>query len=602
MRRLILPLLLAALFLIPAGASAADEKPVVNPQTSDVAAYAHIELKGSFPEGAQLPGLFGDLTEGLSDAVARIDKAAADAKITGLILHLNDPSVGWSKMRALRQAIGRVQAKGKKVHAYMDGASNMDYLLASACDEIVMPEAGSLMTVGLRSEVSFYKNLFDKLGVKADTLRVGEYKSAAEPYSRTEMSPEFRREMEELLEDFYQQVLSTIAQSRKMPVEKVAAAIDTAPLTAPHALELGLIDRLGYEDELESGLVRQQPGKSIKVTRKYGKKKVDTDFSGLAGMMKMMEMLMGVEQPKKKSLASKIAIIHAQGMIMPGKSQSDPLTGQSTMGSDTMIKAIRTAREDTTVKALVLRIDSPGGSALASDLIWHELERVEQPFVVSMGDVAGSGGYYIAMGADRIFADPGTITGSIGVVGMKFALDGLFQKIGVTTDVVRRGKNSGVLSFTHPFTESERQSMQKMLDTIYVQFTTKAAKGRKMEVAALEKLARGRIYSGSAALKIGLVDELGSLDNAIAWARQAAGVKPEDKLEQLILPKPTSPLEALFGPIDPNADARLSGAQVFAALREISPELAQHWGALRQLVPLAREPALTLMPFRIVVK
>jgi len=204
-------------------------------------------------------------------------------------------------------------------------------------------EAGVVMTVGVRAEITFYKKLFDMLGVKAEMLRVGEFKSAAEPYSRTEMSPEFRKEMEEILDDFYRQIITDIASSRKLPAEKVTAAIDAGPLTARQAKEFGLIDRLAYEDEIESEIARQHEGKTLKVTRNYGKKKRDTDFSGFAGMIKMMELLMGVEQPKRKNSNPKIAVIYAQGMITTGKSKSDLWSGESAMGSDTMIKAIREA-------------------------------------------------------------------------------------------------------------------------------------------------------------------------------------------------------------------------------------------------------------------
>ncbi|HLJ11006.1 MAG TPA: signal peptide peptidase SppA [Planctomycetaceae bacterium] len=571
-------------------------------QSSGKSTFAEIELKGHYPEGAHLPGIFGEMTETLDAAIGRLTKAADDEKIDGVVLKINSPTIGSAKMNAFRKAIARVQAKGKKVHAWLDGASNMDYLLASACDEIVMPEPGTLMLVGIRAEVTFYKKLFDLVGVKADMLRVGEYKSAAEPYSRTEMSPEFRKEMEEILDDRYSQLVDTIAASRKLAREKVTAAIDAGPLTARQAKDLGLIDRLGYEDDLDAALEKKADGKTFKLVKKYGKKKTDTDFSGLPGMMKMMEMLMGIEQPKRKSSNPKLAIIYANGLIMTGKSQSDFLTGESVMGSDTMIKAIREANKDATVKAIVLRVDSPGGSALASDLMWHELELVKKPFVVSMGDVAGSGGYYIAMGADRIFADPGTITGSIGVVGGKFALNGLYGKIGITTDVISRGKNSGVNSSTTGFSDNERESMQRLLNDIYDQFTTKAAQGRKMEKDKLEKLARGRVYTGSAAVKIGLVDELGSLDDAIAYAKKQAGVGPDEKLEKLVLPKATSPLESLFGSLDPNADARLGTSSLRQLLRGISPELEQNLQILHVLQALSRDRVLAVMPFRLILK
>jgi protease-4 len=344
-----------------------------------------------------------------------------------------------------------------------------------------------------------------------------------------------------------------------------------------------------------------QKDAEVKFSKGYGKKKVDTDFSGFAGFGKLMNLMMGVEPPARKSTSAKIAIINAVGPIMSGSSQAD-FFGDESMGSTTMIKAIRQARDDSTIKAVVLRVDSPGGSALASDLMWHELETLEgkKPFVVSMGDVAASGGYYIAMGADRIFAEPGTLTGSIGVVGGKLAFEKFYEKIGITTSVVQRGKNSGVLSPTMPFTETERDAMQKMLNDIYGQFTHKAAAGRKLEHEKLEKMARGRVYTGAQALKLGLVDELGTLGDAIAYAKKAAGLDPDQKLERLDLPKPVSPFEQLFGPIDPTSAAVRSTAA--GLMNHLPPEVAAQVKGLDIYELLARERILTVLPYRLLVK
>ncbi|MBC7819021.1 MAG: signal peptide peptidase SppA, partial [Planctomycetaceae bacterium] len=499
-------------------------KPPLTAQETEkpaTATWAHIELKGSYAEGPQMMSLFGDVTESLAEAIGRLDKAAKDDSVTGVVLKIDGPSIGRGKLNEFRQAIGRVRAKGKKVVAYLDSAGSGDYLVAAGCDEVVMPESGVLMLLGVRSEVSFYKNLFDLIGLKAEMLRVGEYKSAAEPYSRTEMSKEFREELEQVLGDFYDQMVEQVATGRGLTAEKVKDAIDNGPHTAAAAKELGLITRVAYEDELTGILKGDKVDTTIKLTKRYGKKKLDNDFSGPLGMIKIMNMMMGLEPQARSSKNPKIAVIHASGMIMPGASASDFL-GDSTLGSDTLVKAIEKASSDATVKAIVLRIDSPGGSALASDLIWRAIEKVEKPIVASMGDVAGSGGYYIAMGADTIFAEPGTITGSIGVVGGKIALEGLYNKVGITTSVVARGKNSGILSMTSGFTESERAAMTKLLLDIYKQFTEKAAKGRKMEYAKLEKLARGRIYSGATALKLGLIDKLGTLEDAVEHAKELA--------------------------------------------------------------------------------
>ncbi len=587
------------LFAANAPGDAADKAEAVAKKKLSV---AHIEITGGYSEGVSAPGLFGDVVETLGTALQRLDKAARDESLDAIILHISDPSIGWAKLNELRVGIQKVRAKGRKVYAWMESADTKGYLIAAACDQIVLPESGMLMLPGLRAEVSFYKNLFDKLSIEPQMLRVGEFKSAAEPYSRSEMSPAFREEMEAILDDYYRQIVETISAGRKLTPDQVKAIIDTGLHTAADAKKLGLIDVVGYEDAIESLIKGDDKTAEVKITKGYGKKKIDTDFSGFTGMAKMMNMMMGVEPTTRKSTASKIAVISATGAIMSGASSADSFFGEQTMGSTTMIKAIRQARDDSTVKAVVLRVDSPGGSALASDLMWHELEALEgkKPFIVSMGDTAASGGYYIAMGADRIFAEPGTLTGSIGVVGGKIAFEKFYEKIGITTSVVMRGKNSGVLSPTTAFTETERTAMQKMLNDIYAQFTTKAATGRKMDVEKLEKMARGRVYTGSQALQLGLVDELGTLGDAIAFAKKSAGIDPDTKLERLDLPKPTSPFESLFGPIDPSSTSL--GVTGSALLKSLPEEVASQLRGLSIYDLLAKERVLTVLPYRVKVK
>jgi protease-4 len=571
------------------------------PATKKKLSVAHIELHGHYPEGAAPPGLFGEIVETLPATLTRLEKAAKDDDLDAVVLHINGPSIGWAKLNELRTGILKMRQKGRKVYAWLESADTKDYLLATACDEIILPESGMVMMPGLRAEVSFYKNLFDMLAIQPQMLRVGEFKSAAEPYSRSEMSPAFREEMEAILDDYYRQIIEMVAKSRKLTADQVKAAIDVGLHTAADAKKLGLIDRIGYEDSIVELVKGDNKDAEVKFAKGYAKKKLDTDFSGITGMAKMMNLMMGVEPAQRKSTAPKIAIINAVGPIMTGNSQAD-FFGDETMGSNTMIKAIRQARDDSTVKAIVLRIDSPGGSALASDLMWHELETLEgkKPFIVSMGDVAASGGYYIAMGADRIFAEPGTLTGSIGVVGGKLAFEKFFEKIGITTSVVQRGKNSGVLSPTTPFSDAEREAMQKMLNDIYGQFTKKAAAGRKMDYEKLEKMARGRVYTGAQALDLGLVDELGTLADAIAFAKKAAGLDPEQKMERLDLPKPVSPFEQLFGPTDPSA-ASMQAAST-ALMKRLPADVAAQLRGLEIYELLARERVLTVLPYRMLVK
>lgn len=583
------------LVLLADAASAADEKDDKKDQPMREN-WAHIIIKGSYPEGPQMPGLFGDVTESLADITRRLDKAADDKSLSGVILHLKGTQLGWAKINELRVAIEQVRKKDKKVYAWIESGMTKDYLIATACDQIVMPESAMLILLGMRAEVSFYKNLFDWLDVKPDVLRVGEYKSAAEPYTRTEMSPAFREEMEAMLDDYFRQIKDMISKSRKLSDKKVEAAINAGPYMAAEAKKQGLVDHIAYEDQLPELITKGKPKTEVKIIKKYAKKRLDTDFSGIAGLIKLMDLLAGTNSSQRSGSGPKIAVIYATGAIMSGSSSQGGLLGVQVLGSDTFIKAVEKAAEDDQVKAIVLRVDSPGGSALASDLMWRSLKEANKPIVVSMGDVAASGGYYISMGANRIYAEPGTLTGSIGVVGGKLAVEGLYNKIGITTSVISRGKNSGTFSPMTGFSESERAAVTKMLKTVYQQFTEKAAEGRHMKYDKLEKLARGRVYTGAMAEKNGLVDELGTLDDAIEHARELGEIPKDQKFEKLILPRPTSPFEQLFGPIDAQAS---QSQQLSRMLNLLSPELGQQLKQLDLVNLLAREKTLTLMPFQI---
>ena len=567
---------------------------------------ALITIKGDYAEGPQAAGLFATLTETLREGLARLEKAKDDDRVGAVILTFDDPDLGWGQVNEFRAAIKAVRAKGKPVYAWFSQPDTKAYLVASACDKVYVPESGLLLTMGLRAEVTFFKNLLDRLDVKAEMMRVGKFKSAAEPFTRTEMSEPFRQEMTELLDDLWSQMVSAVAEDRGLSKEQVEAAIDAGPLTASAAKAAKLVDGFAYEDELPGLIDKALGAAGHKLGKDYGKKKLDADFSGLTGFIELMNLIAGIDQPESAAAGDKIALIYATGAIVTGKSEQG-FTGGATLGSETLIKAIEKARDDDDVKAVVLRVDSPGGSAVASDLIWHALNtlKAKKPLVASMGNVAGSGGYYISMNADAIVAEPGTITGSIGVVGGKLAFGGLLDKVGVTTSVVARGKNSGALSILTGFSDSERAAMQRMLDEIYGQFTTKAAEGRHMPVEKLREVAEGRIFSGARAKEIGLVDRIGTLDDAVALAKEKAVAKGSLGKDAdpglLILPKPRSPLEELFGPLDASASVRSSAARS-SLLGLLPPDLADALSGLDAIDLLARERVLTVMPFTIRVR
>jgi protease-4 len=299
-------------------------------------------------------------------------------------------------------------------------------------------------------------------------------------------------------------------------------------------------------------------------------------------------MMSGQTPGERASKANKVAVIYAVGPIMDSAGETASLFGGGVVTPDETIKAIRQAEEDATVKAIVLRVDSPGGSALASDLIWREVVRAKKPIVASMAETAASGGYYISMGADKIIAEPGTLTGSIGVVGGKFAIEGLLNKIGVNTEVISRGKSSGVFSMTDPFTGPEREAWMRLMTDCYGQFTGKAAEGRKMELAKVQELAQGKIYTGRQAVANGLVDKLGTLEMAVTDAKVLAGLAADEKVEILSLPKAKSFFDQL-----------LEGPSVETKVELLAPELVGVARKAAQLRAMFAKPAVTVMPFEV---
>jgi len=558
---------------------------------------AHIEIAGELPESPGQMTLFGDLGIDLRKTIARLDNAAKDEKIAGVVLKIGTTSLPRGKLNELRHAIGRVRASGKKVYAQMESAMGAQFLLATACDEIVMPEAGILLISGIHAEMAYYKDLLAKIGIEADILHVGAYKGAAEPLTRTSMSEPVRKNMTALIDDLFDQMVTTIASDRHLQVDEIRRLIDQGLLTVTQAHAAGLVDRIEYPDQLRAHLKSEYEADELVYVVNYAKKKMDMDFSGPLGMVKLFQSIMGGGSHRSRSKGPKVAIVYAVGPIMSGESKADPFGGQ-TMGSETIVKALHEAASNDNVKAIVLRINSPGGSALASDLIWRATQAIDKPIVASMGDVAASGGYYIAMGSDRIVAEPGTITGSIGVVGGKLAMAGLHEKLGISTDVITRGKNSGMFSTTSKFSDGERKVVTAMMQDVYRIFTTKAAKGRKLPLETLDSLAGGQVYTGRDAKRNGLVDELGTLKDALAAAKRLAGLDADAEVGLEVLPKPTNPLEALFGT---DSDAQRD-AHLLSGVRYFVPELVAPLRRAHHLRQVMRDPVALIMPYWIEIK
>ncbi len=599
-----IPLAVFAVVLIALPAWAEDKKVEKKKSVS----LAHIKLSGSLGESPPSSDpLFGNLGENFKTRLDRIKKASKDDNIHALYLQIDGLSIGWGKVDELSRAIAGVRKSGKKVFAYLESGSTKDYLVALACDEICVPQSGWLMLTGLRAEVSFFKDLFEKIGVKADMLQMGDFKAAAEPFMRNSMSKPARKQLTSVLDDYYEKsIIERIAAARsgkEFDAEKVKKLIDEGPYTARGAQDAGLIDRVAYADDyrndLKTQLKKEHKADQYTFVRDYGKEeKKDIDLSSLSGLLKLLSP---PTKPRPSSHA-KVAVIYAVGAITTGKSE-EGLFDVETVGSTTMLKAIRQAEGDKTVKAIVLRVDSPGGSALASDLIWNELKRSKKPVVASMSDVAASGGYYISMAAQKIYAEPGTLTGSIGVVGGKLALGGAFNKLGINTEIISRGANAGILSTDKPFSDSERKAMTALMKDVYDQFLDKALEGRQkagktMTRAELVKLAGGRIWTGRQAKENGLIDELGTLEDAINAARALAKLPAGKEPELLILPKSKSFLDTL---LDEKLGSRAPAVGMRQVLREV-PQLQRKLRGLEGMLQLRGEPVWLTLPYHLEIE
>jgi protease-4 len=590
-RRIVIWILATAALVSPLAAEARAED---KPQKS----IAHIRLSGDLEEGAgPAETLLGASEETFKTKLDRLRKARKDSSVAAVLLELDEPTLGLARIDELSQAIAEVRKSGKKVYAYTDSANTGGYLLALAADEIIMPESGVLMLTGMRMEITFYKELFEKLGIQADMLQMGEFKGAAEPYTRSNLSEPSRKQLTSVLDDRYDHdLVERMVKARpakKWTPEEVKQRIDQGPYTAKAALRVGLVDKLAYFDDVDKLISKAAGEEPLKMVRNYGHAKAeDVDLSNPFALLKLLN------PPKTKTNTKpKIAVIYAVGVINTGKSGRGLMGGEE-IGSTTMVEAIREAEKDSSVKAIVLRINSPGGSALASDLIWNELKRCKKPVLASMGDVAASGGYYIAMGTKKIYADPGTLTGSIGVVGGKLAVSGLYEKFGITTETLSRGTNANIFS-SKPFTKSEKENMTLLMRDIYDQFLEKALEGRKtagktMTRSDLEKLAGGRVWTGRQARANGLVDELGTLEDVIAEAAKLGKLPADKEPELLLLPHSRSFLDSL---IERKAETKI--LERMMPLARQAPEVRSALSRVEQMLRLRGEATWLILPYGI---
>lgn len=443
---------------------------------------------------------------GLSNVIQALNNAQDDDRISGVSLVNQTSSLGIVQLRELRQALQDFKASGKFVMAYADVYSQKDFYLNSVADSVFLNPIGMIDFKGLSVEILYLKDLQDKTGIKMEVLRHGKYKSAVEPYLENTMSAENRLQTTEFLESIWSTMSKDIAASRGISVEQVNdIATNLYGRTADLALEHDLIDKIAYQDEFEASLKQLL---SVEADKNYNK-------------ISVLDYVKAPKKVKEKLAADQIAVIFAQGQILSGEGNV------SYIGELSINRALKKARENNKVKAVVLRVNSPGGSALTSELIWREVEltRQEKPVIVSMGDLAASGGYYIASSADYIFADPATITGSIGVFGMLPNVSSLSEKYGVNPQIVQTHKNAADYSVFAPLSEDYREFMTQSIEQTYSTFVQRVANGRNMSIEQVDQIAQGRVWTGEEALKNGLIDAYGSLDTAISYAAEKTEIE-----------------------------------------------------------------------------
>src|SRR5580765_625354 len=532
--------------------------------------------------------IFGAPPQSLGSLMAQFRKAKVDKRITAVILDIDMSEAGWAKSEEIRGAIQDFRTSGKPVYAYMEMGLNKDYYIASACDKIYVPPPGELFTIGLAADVMFFRGSLDKLGVYPDMYQIGKYKSAGDTFTQKQMTDAHREYINSLLDDLYGRYLDAIAKARSKSVDDVKALIDNAPYSSAQAKEIGLIDGAAYRDEVEKELKKRlgyKDSDELHIARSSEYKDISQESLGL-------------------NKGEKIAIVYAAGDITSGRSTYGS-SGEETIGSDSLVKALNDARNDASIKAIVLRIDSPGGSGLASDIIWRAIETAKEkkPVVVSMGDVAASGGYYIACNANKIVAEPSTITGSIGVVGGKPVVKGFYDWIGVSNEYVMRGKNAGMFRETEKFNDAERAKFEEFLKNTYEDFITKVGKGRSKDKAYIDSIGQGRVWTGAQGKDKGLVDEYGGLDKAIEIAKQLANIPADKSIQRVILPQPPTFLEQLMSASDDDdASADAKAKQEASLLNALPQDLRESLRYAQLLDRAAKGEPVYLMPFKLRIK
>jgi protease-4 len=492
------------------------------------------------------------------DVVDALDRGANDDRVVGLVARIGAVSMGMGQVQELREAVERFRAKKKFAVAYAEtfgefGPGNNAYYLATVFDQIYLQPSGDIGLTGLILESPFLKNTLAKLGMKFHGDHRYEYKTALNLFTESKYTPAHKEANTALMNSWFGQLKDGICSARQISPEQFQSVIDQGPYLGKEAVDAHLVDGVAYRDEVYD-----------QVKKKAG------DGAKLLYLSKYLDRA-GRPHDKGKT----IALVYGVGGVQRGKSGYNPVQDSLAMGSETVAGAIRAAAEDKNVKAILFRVDSPGGSYVASDTIWRavvQARKAGKPVIVSMGDVAGSGGYFVAMAADKIVAQPGTITASIGVLSGKFLTSGLWDKIGLTWDEVHAGANATMWTGTHDYTPAEWQRFQQWLDRIYVDFTSKVAEGRKLPKEKVLEIAKGRIWSGQDAKNLGLIDEVGGFDTALSLAKKAAGIPESEEVKLEVFPHKKTLWQALLQREGPeNSEKEGTRQAMMEVLRTVQP-------------------------------
>ncbi len=493
---------------------------------SNATLYLKIEAPFSEIEPNAVLSQFMGAPPTLRDTIDTIRRAKDDSRVAGIVMRPRAAGAMWGQIQEVRAAFQDFKSSGKPLTAFLESAGPAEYYLASVADRVVLMPAGQLDVAGLASYELFFRGTLDKIGVYPDLLHIGDYKSASNTFTERSFTPAHREMTQSLNRDWYAELLRAIAEGRRLTEEAARAAVDAGPFLADAALKAGLVDELAYEDQLQDRPPIQ------------GTRRLEADQYGR-----------GAGPGRRGGSAGRIALLYAVGTITSGESVFDSVSGVA-VGSDTFSEWLRKVRVDTDIDAVVIRVDSPGGSAIASEVIWREimLTRNVKPVVISMGDVAASGGYYMAAAGHAIVAQPGTLTGSIGVVTGKFVMQGALEKLGVGTAAVSEGRLAEMSSPFRPFSREERARIEEQMQAVYDLFLERVAEGRAAPVAKIDAVAQGRVWTGRQARELGLVDELGGLDRAVQIASVRARLDPSARVDLVVYPPARSIYDVIANP------------------------------------------------------